>query len=121
MKLTKAQQEVLDKAKANIDFARTHDFYDWFRDNWSFDTEKSNWSDDQINNYYEDMERFNKTDVSFKDEDMDEFIDLTKGIYRSIRVNSKTLVKLEKMGLIEILYDSNGDRFGIDRIKILNY
>lgn len=33
MKLSKAQQEVMDKAKERIDYARTHSFHDWFRNN----------------------------------------------------------------------------------------
>lgn len=122
MKLTKAQTEVMEKAKARIDFARTHDFYDWFRDRWSFSEEKASWSKEQIDDYYKDMDkRFNNSNISFKDEDMNEYIDFTKGIDSSCHTNSKTLVKLEEMGLIEIIYDSNGDKIGIDKIRILNY
>ena len=35
--------------------------------------------------------------------------------------NTKTLQKLESYGLIEIIYDSTGEDFGIDTIKVLNY
>ena len=122
MKLSKAQTEVMEKAKARIDFARTHDFYDWFRNIWSFHPEKANWSNEQIDAYYEDMDkRFNNSNITFKDEDMAEFTDFINGIDSSCHTNSKTLEKLEEMGLIEIIYDSKGDRFGIDKIRILNY
>jgi hypothetical protein len=43
------------------------------------------------------------------------------GIDFLCHASSATIKKLEKLGLIEIVYDSNGEFYGCDHIKVLNY
>ena len=91
MKLSNAQQKVMDEAKETIDYARTHTLYEWAGGIESFA--------EDYKEYYENNR---------------------KGIVLT-RCNSKTLEKLENLGLIEILYDSKNKKDGIDHVKVLNY
>lgn len=112
MKLSKAQQEVIENAKERIDFARTHDFYDWYRNGLgSYRKDITNEEiDSNINNsklgrdWHEMRYNWNK-----------------EGIDYLCHASSATIKKLEKLGLIEIVYDSNGEWYGFDRIKLVNY
>lgn len=100
MKLSKAQQEVLNQAKKDIDLARKFDNHiDWL-----------------ISRYGEHLaERMSKRPIWEKSWEEEK-----NGIV-STSCNSKTLKVLERNGLIEIIRDSNGERFGLDTIKVLNY
>ena len=44
-----------------------------------------------------------------------------EGIDYLCHASSKTIKALEKVGIIEIIKDSNGEYFGFDTIKLLNY
>lgn len=46
MKISKAQERILTEAKADIDFARTHTFHDWFRHH---DPTCRNMTDEEVN------------------------------------------------------------------------
>jgi len=103
-KLSKAQQAVMDMAKKNIDKARTMDYPEWLKD---------------MNSYYDNHEDALKEAVA-KGRYKDYWMDGRNGIVLT-HCNSRTLIKLEEMGLIEIIEDSNGQPYGIDKIKVLNY
>jgi hypothetical protein len=98
-KLTSAQARVIEEAKKDIDRARSLDFKDWCGDRYNFIM-----SDAYSLNLYTDF--FNKAKA---------------GTVLTQDVNSRTLAKLEELGLIKIVYDSKGTHSGIDTITLLNY
>lgn len=68
----------------------------------------------------------NSTAEEFKEQNGDMWDSFIAPRYNELRecvvltsCNSRTLAKLEKVGLIEILHDSNGVRFGIDKVRVL--
>ena len=103
-KLTNAQQNVLDKAKADIDLARNLGYAEWI-----LETHKS----------------FQKKyiDEAIETESLKHYWEDHRNGIVLTHCNSKTLEKLESFGLIEIIHDSKNDKtgYGIDEIKVLNY
>ena len=116
-KLSKAQQEVLDNAKERIDYARTHSFCDWFRHNWG--CYYKDMTDAEVYEAIEKMAKRSKV-YSLQREEM-QYDWNRNGIDYLCHASTATIKKLEKLGLIEIIYDSNGEYYGFDTIKILNY
>ena len=112
-KLSKTQQKVLDSAKSRIDFARTHNLYDWMRKNISILDDSS--TDEQIEMYIE-----REIEAGYKNWYADAYEE-TKNGYTWTSCNSRTLHKLCELGLIEIVRDSTGESYGVDSIKVLNY
>ncbi len=113
MKLSKTQQKHLDDAKARIDFARTHNLYDWMRKNLSrFDDSTT---DEQI-----EMAIKHDAELGYKIWYSEAYEETKNGI-TWMSCNSKTLHKLAELGLIEIIRDSTGETYGLDSIKVLNY
>ena len=111
-KLSKTQQQLLDGAKARIDFARNHNFYDWARKNISHFYDRT---DEQI-------EMMIEREVELGYENWyTEAYEETKNGYTWMSCNSRSLHKLEELGLIEIKRDSTGETYGVDSIKVLNY
>lgn len=105
MKLTAAQEKVLIEARAKIDAARKYDYAEWFRRT-------------QAKYYREDyIEKAISENYLKKNWEAEK-----QGLVLT-HCNSRTLEKLQMLGLIEILYDSkyDGHSYGIDTIKILNY
>ena len=98
-KLSSAQSRVIEEAKKDIDRARSIDFKEWCGYRYNFIM-----SDAYSLNLYTDF--YNKAKA---------------GTVLIQNVNSRTLVKLEQLGLIKIEYDSNGTHSGIDEITLLNY
>lgn len=117
-KLSKAQQEVMDHAKKAIDFARTHDFYDWYRKGSGYWKIKE-MTDEEIDAYLEDHKK--RGYVGTKEYEMKHYQWNKDGIDYLCHASSLTIRKLEKLGLIEILEDSKGEYYGFDTIKVLNY
>lgn len=117
-KLSNAQQKVLDEAKADIDEARQNNYYDWVRIHgymrWNGKL-VSDFTDEEIDamDADENAKRYNVRD-------RERYENIKNGIVRC-HTSSKTIQKLEKLGLIEIIRDSNGEWYGLDTIKILNY
>ena len=121
MKLSKAQAQVMEKAKEDIDYARTHDFLHWYARATGHELE-TDWdahpnpilSNESV--MKEAIERANEAGEYWHRsyEKRKEGIALTM-------CNSRTLAKLEEMGLIEILRDSKGQTYGVDEVKVLNY
>lgn len=118
MKLSKAQQNVLDVAKERIDFARNHSFCDWWRNNTSYWAYKEA-SDEEVYNLIQ--KRTAQGWVATLDYEMKHYNMNKDGIDYLCHASSETIKKLETLGLIEIMYDSNGEYYGFDTIKILNY
>ena len=103
MKLSKAQEAVLNHAKEEIDFARTHTLEEWY-----------------IKSYRADRLDLDSMDEWSRNYTITTYEKRKNGIALSM-CNSRTLKKLEDLGLIEILYDSNGTHYGVDEIRVLNY
>lgn len=103
MKLSAAQQKVLDEAKKQVDIARSCSTYKDYVyatcSNLRNDFKDRLVSDGTLATYWED---------------------LVNGIVRT-HCNSKTLQSLQANGLIEVLRDSTGEADGVDIIKLVNY
>lgn len=107
----------MDEAKRDIDEARALGFIEWYRIHCSYWKYKE-MSDDELVSEL-------KRKVCWKGTTEFEY---WTNVYEGRKAgnvltscNSRTLYKLQEMGLIEILRDSTGDHFGIDEVKILNY
>ena len=119
MKLSKAQQEVLEHAKMVIDYARTHSFYDWFRWNNRSYMNIDKMSDEEICRLVDQWTAENY--IGNWEYQLTRYQWNRDGIDYTCHASSKTIQKLEALGLIEIIHDSNGEYFGFDVIRILNY
>ena len=111
MKLSKAQQGIMDEAKERIDFARSATLYNWIRKRYLLETA----SDDKISAIIERDKKIFGYDFianSYEEE---------KNGITVVMCNSRTLYKLRDYGLIEIIKDSNGRTYACDVIKVLNY
>ena len=110
VKLTPAQQKVMDKAYKDIDDARNNDFYGWYNIVYNckhtkeeIDEEVKRWVDRYNENYYHENYENRKNGMVLT------------------HCNTKTLRKLEEMGLIKIIEDSTGTHIGLDVVQVLNY
>ena len=112
MKLSKAQQAVLNDAKDKIDFARNTSYYEWIRKGFFPHKEVT---DERV---LEEIEESNKI---FGYDYLAKTFEEEKSGITIVHCNSKTLYKLQEYGLIEIIKDSKGQSYGIDVIKVLNY
>jgi len=119
MKLSKAQAEVLEDAKKRIDFARSNSFFDWYMPTASNYIVKNIHTPDELDDYL--SSRIGRGGFTMKELSMANYEMLRNGIDYLCHANSKTILKLEELGLIEVLKDSNGEHYGLDVIKILNY
>lgn len=123
MKLSKAQAQILEYAHKVIDEARDMEYPDWlYSKNHYYQIPK--WMTDETSPYY------NPEGAEFRRKQFEEAVarEEMKDYWQAYRdgkvlthCNSKTLVKLESLGLIEIIYDSNGEYYGLDWIRVLNY
>lgn len=118
MKLSKAQQVVMDEAKKRIDYARVHSFHDWFRNN-NRSGNIIEMNDREVDELLE--KRTLAGWIGNKDYQMEHYQMNRDGIDYLCHASSKTIGKLESMGLIEIIRNSNGENYGLDVIRILNY
>ena len=104
MKLSKAQQQVMQDAMQKIDRARACEtFEEYFTK-----------SSEHTPQWLVEMD-------SYKEKTLKQWQDEKNGIVSTYKVNTKTLRKLEELDLIKIIYDSTGDALGSDTIKVLNY
>lgn len=102
IKLTPAQQKVMEKAYRDIDLARNNNYEAWIRKTIKGFTDE----------YIEDRIRL--------EDRKDWYEDRKNGIVLT-SCNTRTLKKLEDLDLIEIIKDSTGSTWGIDVVKVLNY
>lgn len=101
-KLSNAQAKVLEHAKKDIDAARSMNFYDWMR------TSFRGCTNDEIDNMgYVEWYR--------------EYYEQNKNGIAHTHCNGKTIEKLQKLGLIEIIYNGTNKTQSFDTIKVLNY
>lgn len=111
MKLSSAQQKIIDTAKREIDEARNCDTYeDYFMQ----------YIAKYCNALYNTPDKYKSRDIDGWNKCVECWKRRKSGIVLA-HCNSKTLYKLEEYGLIEILEDSNGQNWGVDKIKLLNY
>ena len=101
MKLSNAQQKIMDKAKADIDFARKTDYPEWLGKN--------------------SCVREDAFEKAVEEGYLKEYWEAERRAEVLTHCNTKTLRKLVEYGLIEIIEDSTGENYGIDTIKVLNY
>lgn len=109
-KLTKAQEAVLNEAKANIDFARSVNFYDWYRVSYNANQKSDEDIEKQINKpLYKDIGGRAYFEGIYKNE--------IKGI-TLVMCNTRTLKALENLGYIRII--NEGGSYP-DRIEVIGY
>lgn len=108
MKLSKTQEQVLAHAKKDIDKARSLSYPEWLK---------------AENHFYQCGNEYHQKCYreAVKREEMKKYWEEHRNGIVLTHCNTKTLQKLESYGLIEIIYDSTGEDFGIDTIKVLNY
>lgn len=111
MKISLAQEKILNQAKEQIDTARKYNNYDEY-----FISEKSQ----NCNNGYNTPEKYKAKDIEKWNKDI-KYWEQKRNAIVLTSCNTKSLLKLEYLGLIKIIYNSNNQSYGIDRIKILNY
>lgn len=102
IKLSKAQEKVMEQAYKDIDLARNNNYEAWVRKYIKGFTDE----------YIEERIRL--------EDRKDWYEDRKNGIVLT-SCNTKTLRKLEELGLIKIIKDSTGSTWGIDIVKVLNY
>ena len=118
VKLTVAQQRVLDQAKREIDYARNcKDVWDYAIRNYCIVLNGTATEEDKAELRASQQSFTKPTQVENLTRNWER---VKQGIVWTIRVNSKTLLKLEELGLIEIIELMNG-AYGMDTIRILNY
>lgn len=100
MKLTNAQQEVMDDAIRQIDTARALDYMEWL---------------------HNQATAIRDLDDAVAREYLKEYWEKHREGLALTHCSSATLRNLEKRGLIEIIRDSAGERYGLDWVKVLNY
>ena len=110
MRLTERQTEILEKAKARIDYARANDFYTWYRLRFNCATLSNTEIDER-----EDKEA--KRFPTLKDYAKNCYEAEKNGI-TLVTANTKTIKKLAEFGLITI--EDEGGRYP-DRIKVIGY
>lgn len=122
MKLSKAQQKVMDHLKEQIDYARSNDYMHFLGKCIGYPLEKNY---DEIPNPHLTNEGVRKLVEESMELEKYEFL---KAAYQErlngialVTCNSRTLYKLVEYGLIEIINDSKGESYGIDKVKVLNY
>lgn len=123
MKLSKAQAEVIENAHMTIDKARNMDYPEWLMDTEHY-YQIPKWMIDETSPYYnpKGAERIRKEfEEAVEREEMKDYWQAYRDGKVLTHCNSKTLCKLESLGLIEIIYDSNGESYGLDWIKVLYY
>ena len=114
MKLTKEQERVMNQAKADIDFARTHTFIEWVKE--------SIYPYESHNNMHEDSWYMHEVYANNLFDRLNKWYENEKnGRVLTHRCNSRTLYKLEEYRLIRIETDGKDTGSAIDTIWVLNY
>ena len=123
MKLTKAQNYIMEKAHKEIDFARTHTLIEWAtNERYNCIDIKDTVIARRFNEYgYKSLEDA----INDVEKELQEYAEKYGKYYYNekngvvlTQANSRTLKALERLNLIEIIEDGGSY---IDSIKILNY
>lgn len=111
IKLSAAQQKVMDKAYKDIQAAREcATVEEWF----------IKYIASIYNSDYNTPEKQKEKNINrWNNVIVKAYNDRRQGIVLT-HCSSKTLEKLEKLGLIKICHDSKGEHYGIDEIQILD-
>lgn len=120
MKLSKAQEKVMEKATKEIEFARSVSFHDWVRKNVLFRIGENRGFEFPTDKTDEEIDALFETKMGGRERYEKRYADIVNGIVDTYRVSSTTLRKLQSLGLIEIIVDSCGQPYGFDTIKVLN-
>lgn len=115
MKLSKAQQEILEQAKKDIDEARNSTFIQWYRNNVATANYITEMTDSELEEHLNKPENRDKM-IHF----VAMYMDRKCGVVLA-RANTRSLRKLQEHGLIKIIRDSTGTSYGIDKVLVLNY
>jgi hypothetical protein len=121
MKLTATQQNEMNKAKEKIDFARAHTLREWAEKRTGLTKEGREMRIETAVKYGESREKYEQyfeDELKEYEERYFESYEDERNAIVLTRANTKTLKKLEELGLIEII---NIGGTWIDSIKILNY
>lgn len=111
MKLSKAQQEVMQKARQCIDRARACETFEEYYEKYEAP---------HIGKAYRNPDNLKRMSPDYYENILKGYHDECNAIVGT-HCNTRTLRKLEELGLIVILYDSTGQAVGLDKIKVLNY
>lgn len=111
MKLSKAQQKIIDESKERIDIARSYGTFEEY-----FNSYESKY----YNNNYNTAEKLKKRNPKLFEGCKEWWENNIRGIVL-VSANSRTLYRLVELGLIEIIYDAKNEIYGCDTIKLLNY
>lgn len=108
MKLSKAQAKIIEDAHRDIDRARAMTYPEWLK---------------EANSFYQAPSEYARKcyEEAVKREELKGYWEREKNGIVLTHCNSKSLYKLESLGLIEIVVDSKGESYGLDWIKVLNY
>lgn len=111
-KFSKVQEEILNRAKAEIDFARDHNFYDWYRHvfNCNF------YTDERIDERMKEQEE-KWNGIGGKAYEEDHYNRYRNGI-TLVTANTRTLAALEKLGAIRIVKEGGSYP---DWIEVIGY
>ena len=104
MKLSEAQKEIIERAHNKIDYARTHTLIEWATNCLGYSGK--------------DLEDYQISRVESYANNYRKYYEQERKAIVLCRANSRTIKKLEEIGLVEIL--KVGGSFP-DTIKILNY
>lgn len=126
MKLSKAQQNVIDTAHREIEFARNHTLREYVMEKLF---QVTNIEDVIV---FKNHEMYNLTKeqaIKHINDKIDSQIESYKKYYEQEKqgvvltmCSGATLKKLENLGLIEVIYNStNTGSYSIDTVKILNF
>jgi len=122
-KLSKAQQAVYDQIIYEVRRARSLEYPAWLVETDHF-FQIPAWMTDPTSESYNPRAaeyRREKLKKAIADEYMKKYYDDERRGIVLTSCNSRTLEKLQEYGLIEILYDSKGEKCGcaIDRVKLV--
>ena len=112
MKLSKAQQQVMDYAKEKIDRARSYTEFEAY-----FDEVHGK----HFNGMFNSAEKFKANDPKGFEWWRNLWEEEKNATVITGNVNSRTLYKLQELGLIKIIEDGKNKSSGTDRIQILNH
>ena len=111
MKLSKAQERVMQDAKQKIDNARACETFEEYFTKHIAPYNNGAWK--TIESYQTKDPEALAHHIQFWNNEKDGTV--------LCEADSRTIRKLEELGLIKIIYDSTGDALGSDTIKLLNY
>ena len=118
-KLSKAQNEIMTNAYEKIDFARSHSIEEWAMKKTNVPPANHPWSKWYIEEYGQlRYEAYKRERIEEHIERFGKYYELEKKGIILCQANSRTLNKLEELGLIKLHKDGGSYP---DTIEILNY